>query len=137
RADGGWEPTALAAEDEQVVLPVAERGVGTRGAGREAEEPSGRPCPRERLPARVAGEGDVGPVVEPRAPDVPVVDRESERVDQVETRSGGDAEPADGARVLRDLGCHQDDVHHGVGGRSATRCPATARMVSPLAPLST
>src|SRR5207253_1009042 len=54
RADGGREPAALAAEDEQVVLAVARRGVRARGAGREAEEASGRPRGREGVPARVA-----------------------------------------------------------------------------------
>src|SRR6266699_3913142 len=67
----------------------------------------------ERLPARVLGEPHVRPVIEAGAAEMAVVDREAERIDQVERRGGGEADAADRAGVLRDLGRDQDDVHAG------------------------
>src|SRR5207244_1319495 len=110
-ADRRGETAALASEDEQVVLPIAKRRVRARRARREAEEAAGRPSRLESLPVGMTMHVDVPPVVEAGAAKVPVVDGEAERVDQVERRAGGEAEPADRAGILGDLGGDEDDVH--------------------------
>jgi hypothetical protein len=127
RADVGRQAAALAAEDEEVVLAEADRRVGARRARGEAEEPPGPARGEERVPARVAAPADVRPVVEARAAQVPVVDGEAERIDQMQRLVGRHAEAPDRPRVLRDLGRNQDDVHQRARAAIGTRVRPTAR----------
>ena len=55
----------------------------------------------------------MGPVVEPGAAAVAVVEVEAQRPDQPEPRPGRDARPADRAGVGGDLGLEEDDVEPG------------------------
>jgi hypothetical protein len=64
-----------------------------------------------RREARVHGEVDQRPVVEPGALQVAVLEREAERLDQVQRRAGGGRQARGAAGVVRDLGVHQQDVH--------------------------
>src|SRR3989475_7304125 len=123
-ADGGGEAAALAPEDEEVVGAEAHRGVRARGSRREAEEPARRARGEERLPARVPGEPHVRPVIEAGAAEMAVVDREPERIDQVERRGGGGAEAAGPAGGLPGLGRDPDDVP---GGGTALGRPPPRR----------
>ena len=54
---------------------------------------------------------DVLPVIHARALELRVVEFEAERLDQVQRRARGRAQPRHVARVRRDFGFDQDDVH--------------------------
>jgi hypothetical protein len=56
---------------------------------------------------------DLFPIIETGAFECPIVDRESEWLDQVERRTGGEAKPADVAGIGRNLRLDEDDVEGG------------------------
>jgi hypothetical protein len=59
------------------------------------------------------GQLDVGPIVQPGAPEVAVFEGEPQRADQVQERPGPDAGAADVARVPVYVRGHKDDVAFG------------------------
>ena len=69
-------------------------------------------------------------VVQPGAAQLPVVQREPERLDQVQPRAGVGAQPDHVAGVGRDLGRMQDDVEHRRAGRPCHVTRATAGRAS-------
>ncbi len=65
---------------------------------------------------------EIRPVVEARSTPSSIVDRKTERTDEVEHRPCGHAEPADRPGILGNPGLHQHDVKTGVGvGRHSVR----------------
>jgi hypothetical protein len=66
----------------------------------------------KRRPGRMALDAAHGPVVKPRALQIPVVQAEAQRLDQVQRRAGGRACPGDVAGILRDFRADQHHVHH-------------------------
>ena len=107
------EADALAAEDQDGALRVAHVPEVARCAGAEEERLAqlgqrgfeGPPVgPHAGLDAR--------PVVEPGAAHLALVEREAQRLDQVELRARGQAGAPGVAGVPVDLGLDEDDVEH-------------------------
>ena len=57
---------------------------------------------------------DFLPVIESGSFQGAIVDGESQGLDQVQSRTGGEAEPPDVPGIRRDLGFDEDDVEHKV-----------------------
>jgi hypothetical protein len=64
----------------------------------------------EFFPAGVSSEIDQGPVIEARAFEIAVVERESQGADQMEPRANGGGQPSYRAGVLWNFGPYQYDV---------------------------
>ena len=74
----------------------------------------------EDVPVLVPTDVHPGPVVEPCAPQVLVVDSETQRFYQVKRVVGRGAESRDRACIRGNLGLHENDVHDTRTGRLAT-----------------
>lgn len=102
----------LAAADQEVAgledgVPVGSGSLGGEepGAGwRKDGEQIIEGIPETQL--------DVFPIIEADAPDLSVVEGESERLDEMEGGAGGEAEPAGGTCIVGNLGMDQDEVEH-------------------------
>lgn len=65
---------------------------------------------------------EIRPIIETRSTPSSIVDRETERTDEVEHRPGGHAEPAYRPGILGNPGLYQHDMKTGVGvGRHSLR----------------
>src|SRR5579884_945279 len=124
------QATGLAAEDEHDILRLAERRVPKkpRRFRREEErfaEP--RQLLLERLPARPHSQIDVLPVVESCALHLALVEREAERLDEMQRRAGGETRPSGVAGVPVNLRMHENDVNHFALSISPSRTPRSRR----------
>src|SRR6185437_1664333 len=86
---------ALAPEDEDRRSRIGDLLKGPPAAGGEVEwRPQQRERALELVPARPDLGTDAGPIVEPGAPDLLVLQRKPQRTDQVKLRPGSQAGPA-------------------------------------------
>src|SRR5881396_3845377 len=79
--------------------------------GGKGKEPPGRATAQKVVPVGVVAHVHVWPVIEARTFEIPVLQREAQRTDQMETGIGGRAQARRGAGVRRNLGFDKDDVH--------------------------
>lgn len=66
---------------------------------------------KERVPVGMYGEQDMFPIVEAAPLDVTTVERECQRLDEMEPRSQSHTNPAHCAGILRDLRCNKNYVY--------------------------
>ncbi len=115
--DLGSQPDALAAEDQHSPLRILDAPVVARRLGAEEERLA---QPGELVfDCRPGGPDpwiDARPVVEPGASHLPLVEREAERLDQVEAGARGEAGAAGVTGVPMDLRLDQDDVERSAVG---------------------
>src|SRR6266480_706722 len=107
-------------EDQHVIFRVPYIGIEYSRFCRESEDASPGEVSATRVPVLVQFQFGNFMVVETGAPKLPVVDGETERLDQMQTCAGIRREPDHVAGVRRDLGLHEDDLKHRAG-RSAQR----------------
>src|SRR5262249_46406977 len=100
----------LRSENEAIARAIGNLGVACAAARAEPEEAGRGQAPPERADVGVKAQVEEFPVVETRAPERSVIERESEPADQMEPQPVGDAEARYVAGIGRDLGVDQSDV---------------------------
>src|SRR5262245_7338063 len=108
------QPAGLAAEDQHDARRLAERRIPEPSRGLRREEirfAEFRQLALERLPIRPDAEVDVLPVVEPRSFDFTFVEREAERLDEVQGRVDSQAGTTGVPGVPVNLRMDEDDVY--------------------------
>ena len=133
-----WQAAGLASEDQDDIVwrrRVARPTAAAWLSSRRSRVRQASAAPLEAGPARPHAQVDVLPVVEARALHLPFIQREAERLDQMQRGAGSQAGPPGVAGVPVNLGMHEDDVNGAL--RHRRQCRRGTDRVDPLIQPST
>src|ERR1019366_5053906 len=108
----------LAAEEKKIAARIVRIEIGRAGVSREKFRLRCRQIAMHRgelLPSFIRAQIHQRPVIEARALEIAILERESERTHQVQPGLGRGGQTRDRSRVLRDFGANQNNVQIRLG----------------------